>query len=140
MTGWLLGKNEVLTEDGQCLTDGKLIKAIRASNIAEAYQFKSAIVRRNATTDFAGRMGSGAQDMEFRGNFSSYLRGIGRQLRNDFNANCTRWGNANTYDRTRRTPQEGRYNDRDKETARWDHIRDIIGIIKAGQIALLTKQ
>ena len=36
---WLLGQNDVLMGDGQCLTDGDLTKARMASNIMNAYQF-----------------------------------------------------------------------------------------------------
>ena len=41
--GWLLGKNDVIVEDGQCLTGSRLIKAFRASNIVRTYQFKNEI-------------------------------------------------------------------------------------------------
>ena len=37
--GCLLGKNDVLNEDGQGLTDIGIIKALRASNILGAYPF-----------------------------------------------------------------------------------------------------
>ena len=57
-----------------------LIKAFRASNIANAYQLKSGIIRQTATMDFPDRMGRGEQDMEFRENFAAYLRPIDGQL------------------------------------------------------------
>ena len=37
---WLLGKNGVLMDTGQCLTGGWLIRAFRASDILNTYQFK----------------------------------------------------------------------------------------------------
>ena len=37
LRGWMLGKNDVLRDDGQGLTDSELAKAFRASNVANAY-------------------------------------------------------------------------------------------------------
>ena len=45
--------------------------------------------------EFAGRLERRAEDMEFRGGFSVYLRTTGRQLQNEFNES-TRWGDGDT--------------------------------------------
>ena len=86
----LLEKNDVIMGDGECLTDGALTKSPRASNILNAYQFSNEIVRQSMTVDFAGRMGSGDQDREFRENISVYLRTVGSQLQNEFNEHNNR--------------------------------------------------
>ena len=106
---WLLGKGDVLVDDGKGLTDGDLIKAFRASNILGTYQFENEIIRRTMTMYIAERMGCEEQDVESRENFPAYLRPIGRKLQNEFNENNTRWGNADTYDHTRRIPHRWKY-------------------------------
>ena len=72
-------------ESGQCLTDSELMKALRARNILGTYQFKESITRQTTTVDFAAQSGRGVEDLEFRGNFLSCLRTIGRQLQNELN-------------------------------------------------------
>ena len=52
---------------------------------------------------------SDEQGLEFRGNFSMYLRPIARQLQREFNG-CASCGDADTYDHTRRIPHRGKYN------------------------------
>ena len=53
---YLLRKNDILMGDGQGLADGVLVKAFRASNILNAYQFRNEIIRQTAPVDFAERM------------------------------------------------------------------------------------
>ena len=48
------------------------------------YKFRGGIIRQTTTMEFADRLELDEQDLELRGNFSAYLRGIGRQLRNEF--------------------------------------------------------
>ena len=53
LRGRLFGKNDVIMGDGQCLTDGELIKDFRASNISNSYQFRNVNIRQTAAVDFA---------------------------------------------------------------------------------------
>ena len=80
LRGCLLGKNDVLMNDGQGLTDSELIKTSRVSNIFRAYQFIYEITRQTATMDFAAQMSRGGEDMGFREHFSLYMRTTGSQL------------------------------------------------------------
>ena len=82
--------------------------------------------------EFAGKMERGANDMEFRWNFSAYLRTSDRQLKNDFIGNNTWLEYADTYDHTRRIAQKGKYNAKGKATIRGNQSRKVIGIIKGG--------
>ena len=97
----MLEKNAVLMGDGKGLADIRLMKASSASNILTTYRFKEEITRQAKTIDIAARSARGVEDLEFRGNYSVYLRTIGRQLQNEFSENNTRWGVADTYDHTR---------------------------------------
>ena len=115
----LLGKNDVIKDDEQGLTDGELVKAFRAGNIVDIRhnivdicQFKCEIIRLTTTMDYAERMERDEQDMEFSANFAVYLRTIDSKLQHEFNGNNIRWGVADTYGHTRRAPQTGKYNDK----------------------------
>ena len=91
-------------KDGQWLTDSHLAESFRASNIADAYQFKNEILRQTATMDFPAQMGRGGQALKSRGNFPSYLRTIDRELRSGFSENRALWGPSDRYGHTLRTP------------------------------------
>ena len=70
-------------------------------------------IRRHAiAVEFATHLERGLEDQNSRGNPPSYLRPIGRHLRNEFIKNNSRWGIADTYDHTRRISKPGRDNGR----------------------------
>ena len=130
LSGCSLGKTVLLLDDEQGLTDGEPIKACVTCSIPNAYQFKGEIIRQTMTMELAGRLARDEQDMEFRGGFSAYLRTIDRKLQNGL-GESVRWGDADTYDHTRRIQNQG---NRNGEGKRNDSRRtcQVIGIIKGG--------
>ena len=48
---WLFCKNDVLMEEGQCLTDGGLIRAFRTIDIFKNYRFSAGAMRHTTSTD-----------------------------------------------------------------------------------------
>ena len=96
LRGWMLEEYDVMIEDGDGLADSAVIKAFEKSNVANTYQF-------------SGEINVVGEDLEFRGDFSAYLRTDGGPLRNEFNES-PRWGDADTYGHTRRIPKKGKYN------------------------------
>ena len=107
--GWLLGKNDVLMGDAQCLTDSEIVKSYRASNILRTDQFKDAIIRQAMTMDFAAHLERCVEGMGFCGGFDPYLRTIERRLQNEFNENNTRRRVGDAYDQARRFPNRCKY-------------------------------
>ena len=108
----LLGKSDVLQEDGQCLSDIELVKAFRASNVVKTYRFKGKIRRRTATIESPAHLERGLEGQKRHGNSPAYMRTIDRQLQNELSGDNSRCGVADTYYHTRRIPQPGRDNDR----------------------------
>ena len=94
---WMLGKNDVLMEAREGLTDSGLMISFRASNILRTYRFKEEITRQATTVDFATHLERVVEDVEFRENSSAYPRTIDRQVPNEFNAKNTLWGVEDTY-------------------------------------------
>ena len=127
--GRLLEGNDVLMEDGPCVTHGELIKAFKASNIGSTYQFRGGDIRETMDMEFTGRLGREGV-LKFLGGISVYLRPIGRQLRSEFNGS-SRCGDADTYDHTRRIPREGNRNGKGGNGRVW-HFREAVGIIEGG--------
>ena len=103
-----MGKNDVLMEEGQGLTDGGLIKAFRRSEIFKNYRLREEAMRRTATIDFVTHTHIDFHDKGIRDQFPTYLRpcqliGISR---NEFNEHkSSNWGLADTYDRKRKIPK-----------------------------------
>ena len=65
------------------------------SNVMNANQFKGGIVRQTMTMELADRLERGEQDVEFRGDFSVYLRTIGSKLQHGFGESTRRGGRGN---------------------------------------------
>ena len=86
------GRNGVLREEGQGLTDGELIKSLRASDIFKNYRIKEQLVRNTAAVEFVSHTESYLKDQGYRGQFPTYVRPINRILRNWFHeqqcSNC----------------------------------------------------
>ena len=77
--------NDVAVEANQDLKDGELVKAFRTSNIANRSMFTGEVIRQTATVYFVTHLGRGVGRSNFRGEVSSYLRQMDRQLQNEFN-------------------------------------------------------
>ena len=125
--GWLLGKNNVLMEEGQGLTGGGLIKAFRTSDIFKNYRLNEEVLRRTTYIDSVTRTESDLDGQSSRGDFPTYLRSISRILQNEFNdQQSSIWGPADTYDHTRRIPKIDRYNGRKRRnySGRTTHRRN----------------
>ena len=88
---WLLERNDVIMDDEQGLKDGELIKALRAGNVMNHYQFKGEIISQTMTMELTGRLERDGVGLEFREHLPAYMRTIDRKLENDFNES-TRWG------------------------------------------------
>ena len=97
-----------MAEANHGLKDNESIKSFSASNIAKNYRFREGIKRQAMTAYFAKHLDRGLADQNPRGDFSSYMWRIDRQLQNELNGQHSRWGVADTYDHTRRVPHPGR--------------------------------
>ena len=131
LSGWFLGKNDVLIEDGQCLTDSALIKAHRASNVANTYQFRGEIIRQAATMEFAGRLEREEQDLEFHEDFSAYLRTIARKLQRVYNGSI-RGGGLQIHMIIHGGSRRKDITTTKKRNDSVRHFRDAVGIIRGG--------
>ena len=121
--------NDVSVETNQGIKDGELVKAFRATNIANRYMFKGDVILQTATVDFVTHLELGLVGVKFRGKCPSYMRQIDRQLRNESNEMNSRWGFAYTYDRALGIPHPCRNNDIDRRngTGRTYHRMDRYG-------------
>ena len=141
LRGWLLEKNDVLTDDGRGLTDGEIIESPRSSKILDTYQFSNGIIRQSATMDSPERMGRDEQDLEFRENFPAYLRTTDRHIQHEFNGNNTRWRNADTYGHTRRIPYLEHYDGEGRRDDAVGNFGAVIGISEEWlTVMLVTKR
>ena len=69
------------------------------------------MIRKAKSTVSAKRLRSGEPDLEFREDWLVYFRTIDRQLGNEMGGE-TRWGDEDTYDRTRKQGKGSKYNDK----------------------------
>ena len=124
-------------EANQGLKEGELIKAFMNSNIMKNYRFKGAVIRQNETVDFVTHLEHGAEDVGFRGRFSSYLRQIDRKMRDGFNGGF-KMGFGDTYGRARRIPQPCRKMTEICAMIQVEHFSVCIGMANGDLFALLV--
>ena len=134
-------KNDVIMDDGHCLTGSYLINAFRGCKIAHAYRFKNGITRQTMTMGFAAQMGRGEEDLGFGENSPAHR--MCKKLIGSYKMNLTkntRWGMQihmiirGELRRKESTAAMG------KEASLVENTREIIGIIKEWLIALLVKE
>ena len=91
LRGRLCEKNDVSVGRNQGLKDIELVKVFMCSNVFKRYRFKGEVIRRTATVDFFTHLALGLAKANFRGCFPSYLRAVGRKLKNEFVGHNSRW-------------------------------------------------
>ena len=135
-----LEKNDVLMEDGDCLTDIELTSAVRASNILGTYQLKESISRQTATMGFPRSWNLASKTWGFSGTFDR----ISEQLVDSYKMRLMEITPVGEYQIhmiviEELSKKEGTAK-KESEVGIIEHFIDIIGIIEEGLIALLVKK
>ena len=108
LTGAVSKVNDVLVCENQCMSDCEPPKFPRNSRILDQYGIKDRVIQNTNIVEFPNPYNAANVSAKSRGDSVFYLRTINTLLEEEICEN--KWGNAETYDHTRRPNNGGNYN------------------------------